>query len=87
MKSVNALKLRQSLGAVLRQLEKGGAPILVERNAKPVGVLISISEYQKRFVDKEADDKRKQIVERILQAQLSLPKGEDSLDLIKAARR
>ena len=40
MKSVNALTLRQSLGGVLRQLERGGEPILVQRGRQPAAVLI-----------------------------------------------
>ena len=46
MKSVNALELRQSLGKVLRALEKDGAPILVERAREPSAVLISLKDYR-----------------------------------------
>src|SRR5947199_246946 len=59
MKSVNALTLRQSLGGVLRQLERGGEPILVQRGRQPAAVLISLRDYQERFVDREADARRR----------------------------
>jgi prevent-host-death family protein len=59
MKTVNALKLRQQLGSVLKELQASGRPVLIERNSRPAAVLISLEDYQKRFVDREADDKRR----------------------------
>jgi len=86
MKSVNALKLRQQLGSVLRSLETSGQPILIERNSKPTAVLISLDDYQKRFVDREADQKRKDMVEIILKTRLRLPAGKSTLDLLSEGR-
>jgi prevent-host-death family protein len=86
MKTVNALKLRQKLGAVLRSLETSGQPILIERNSKPAAVLISIDDYQKRFVDREADQKRKELVEIILKTRLRVPAGRSTLDLVHEGR-
>ena len=51
MYKTNALKMRQNLGSVLRKLSKTGRPVLVEQNRKPVAVLISLEDYQKRFTD------------------------------------
>ncbi len=65
MDKTNALKLRQSLGKVLNQLKKNKGPILVEQNSKPAAVLISIEEYKKRFVDYDADEKRKELVSKL----------------------
>lgn len=86
MKSVNALQLRQSLGKVLRALEKGGEPILIERQRKPAAVLVSLEDYQKRFVDREADDRRKEIVARIRGLRFSSPRGKSSLGLLRDIR-
>jgi prevent-host-death family protein len=87
MKTVNALKLRQQLGSVLRSMEKSGQPVLIERNSKPAAVLISLDDYQKRFVDREADEKRKQMVEKLLSTRLRLPAGKSTLDLLHEGRR
>jgi len=87
MKSVNALKLRQQLGSVLRALEASGQPILIERNSKPAAVLISLEDYQMRFVDREADLKRKEMVETILRTRLKLTAGKSVLDLVAEGRR
>jgi prevent-host-death family protein len=86
MKSVNALKLRQQLGSVIRSLQETGNPILIERNSKPAAVLISIEDYKKRFVDCEADEKRKEMVEILLRTKLRLPAGKTSLDLLHQGR-
>jgi prevent-host-death family protein len=86
MKTVNALRLRQQLGSVLRALQESGRPILIERNSKPAAVLISLEDYQKRFVDREADEKRKEMVETILKTRLRLPAGKSTLDLLREGR-
>jgi len=86
MEKVNALQLRQSLGRVLRRLEKTGEPILLEKDRKPAAVIISLEEYRKRFVDVEADQQRREIVERIKAANLRPPKGRTTLDLIRELR-
>ncbi len=86
MKTVNALKLRQQLGSVLRGLQESGCPVLIERNSKPAAVLISLEDYQRRFVDREADEKRKEMVEAILKTRLRLPPGKSTLDLLREGR-
>ena len=86
MKSINALKLRQQLGSVLKSLQASGQPILVERNSKPAAVLISLEDYQKRFVDREADQRRKDLVDAILKTRLRSPAGKSTLDLLHEGR-
>ena len=86
MKSVNALKLRQQLGSIIRSLQETGKPVLIERNSKPAAVLISLEDYQKRFVDREADEKRKEMVAVLLRTRLRLPAGKTSLDLVREGR-
>jgi PHD/YefM family antitoxin component YafN of YafNO toxin-antitoxin module len=86
MEKVNALELRQSLGRVLQRLEKNGLPILLEKDRKPAAVIISLDDYRKRFVDVEADDVRREMVERIKRARIRTPKGVSSLDLLRAVR-
>jgi prevent-host-death family protein len=86
MKSVNALELRQSLGRVLRQLETGGAPILVARGRTPVAALISLKDYRERFADREADERRRDVVARIRELRFELPAKSTSLDLLRNLR-
>lgn len=86
MKKVNALKLRQQLGSVLRAVKESVQPILIEHNSKPAAALISIKDYQKRFIDREADDRRREMVEAILKTRLQLPDGKSTLDLLREGR-
>lgn len=86
MLKANALILRQSLGQLLKRLAKASEPILIEKNRQPVAVLVSVEDYQKRFVDHALDDKRKQMIEKIKKANIPLPKGLTSLDLIQEIR-
>ena len=86
MQKTNALKLRQSLGAVLKRLKKTGEPILLEKNREPAAVIISIDDYQRRFADYDADRKREAAVEKIKRANIRLPAGKTSLDLIHEIR-
>jgi prevent-host-death family protein len=65
MKSVDSLTLRRSLGRVLRQLERGGEPIIVERRRQAAAVLISLRDYRERFVEREADAQRRDVVARL----------------------
>jgi prevent-host-death family protein len=86
MKKTNALQLRQNLGAVLGQLRRHGEPILVEKGRQPVAVLIPIEEYKKRFVDVDADLQRRELVEKIRRADIKLPPGKTSLDIVRELR-
>jgi prevent-host-death family protein len=86
MKSVNALELRHSLGRVLRLLEAGGKPVLVERRSKPVAVLISLRDYQQRFADRDADEQRRAVVARIKATRFARPAGKTTLDVLRDLR-
>ena len=78
--------MRQNLGKVLKKLGTIGKPVLVEKNRKPAAVLISLEDYHKRFVDAEADHQREELVQNIKTAQIRLPKGKTSLDIIREIR-
>ena len=86
MKSVNALEVRQSLGRVLRALEKGGRPVLVLRGKTPAAVLISLRDFQERFADSDADEKRRDVVARIKALRFSRPPKGTTLELLRELR-
>jgi prevent-host-death family protein len=86
MPSVNALTLRQSLGRVLKQLAKGGAPVIVEQRGKPAAALISLEDYQKRFVDVRADEQRRLVVQRIRALRFEAPTGATTLEVLRDIR-
>lgn len=86
MEKTNALDLRQNLGKIIQRLKKLGKPILIEKNREPAAVLISIEDYQRRFADFDADQKREEVVNKIINAKGKLGKGKNSLDLIRELR-
>jgi len=86
MESVNALELRQSLGRVLRALEKDGAPILVERARRPSAVLISLKDFRERFVDRTADEERRHVVARIRGLRFAAPRRGTAVDVLRELR-
>jgi len=88
MEKVNALSLRQSLGKVLRGLEKGGQPVQVEKNNRPVAVLVSIRDFRERFADKGALAEREQLVQEIDGFRRKHPvKGGSVLEALRRLRR
>ena len=45
--SFSATEVKNRFGRVLRQIAKTGGPIVVERDGKPVAVIMSIREYER----------------------------------------
>jgi len=58
MLSATALELRQSLGRVIARLRRTKEPILLKKGKEPVAVLISIEDYEERFAEKDAAERR-----------------------------
>ena len=86
MKTVNALAVRKSLGAVLDQLEKGGEPVIVTRDRKPVAALVSIETFNQRFVDFLSQDKIKSML-ALVESRRVKPVGPgSSLDELRRLR-
>ena len=66
MREINAAQLRQSLGRVAGELEATGEPILLKVGRRPVGVIISMRDFEERFVLHDAAARRKALVDEIL---------------------
>ena len=60
--NVNALKIRKEFGRVLDSLNESGEPIIIEKNRIPVAVLISLEDFQNRFIDYRETEKKKEII-------------------------
>ncbi len=86
MRTVNALQLRQSLGKVLDHLERHGDPILVCRRRTPAAALVSLKDYQERFVDQEADDRRREVVAKLRGLKFESPAKGTTLDMLRDLR-
>jgi prevent-host-death family protein len=46
-KSLPATEVKNRFGRVLREISQTGGPIIVERDGKPVAVILSVGEYER----------------------------------------
>ncbi len=84
MEKVNALKVRQAFGKILKTLQKKNQPILIEKGRNEVAVLIPIKAFRERFIDFQEKEKRSQILKT---ARESATKAkQNSLKLLRALR-
>ena len=65
MITVNALKIRNHLGEVLSLLDKTGEPVLVSKGKEIRAVLITKEQFQRRFLDYQADEKKLELLAAI----------------------
>lgn len=86
MKTINALKLRNNLGEILDQLTESGEPILVSKGRKVRAVLITPEAFEKRFLDYQAEERRKQLLETIRGLKGGRNMEEDSLSALRRLR-
>ena len=86
MKTINALEIRNHLGAVLDDLEQNGEPILVSKGRKLRAVLITPEDFKIRFVDKQAEEERERLRSEIESSRRARAGESDSLSVLRALR-
>ncbi len=86
MKTVNALKIRNQLGEVLEELNKTGKPILVSKGRKIQAVLITPEQFQKRFLDYQAEEQKKHLLEIIKKLRGKSRGAKDSVEVLRELR-
>lgn len=65
MKHISAVQLRQSVGKVVKMLEKNNEPVILDKGNKAVAVLISIKDFNERFVERAAEEARIELAKKI----------------------
>ena len=85
MKEVTAAELRQAMGAVAKRLDRTGEPILLKLGNKPVGVLVSVRDFEERFALHAAACRRRALMEEILSERVKPKTSVD--DALDQARR
>ena len=86
MRTVNALKIRNHLGEVLDSLEKDGEPILLSKGRKIRAVLITTEEFKKRFLDKQIEEEKKKLLQRIKELRADSVIKKDSINVLRSLR-
>jgi PHD/YefM family antitoxin component YafN of YafNO toxin-antitoxin module len=86
MRTVNALKIRNNLGEVLDSLENDGEPILLSKGRKIRAVLITPGEFKKRFLDKQFEEEKKKLLQRIKDFRADSVIKKSSIDVLRGLR-
>jgi len=86
MEQVNALKLRNNLGEILDRLEDKGEPILVSKGRIIRAVLVTPEQFEKRFLDWQADEQRKRFMDNVAQLKKKKKGRLDSLTVLRQLR-
>ena len=86
MKTVNALKIRNNLGEVLELLTKTGEPILVSKGREIRAVLITPEQFEKRFLDYQAEEQKKHLLETIKSLRVDSLETKSSVEVLRELR-
>ncbi|MEW5817905.1 MAG: type II toxin-antitoxin system Phd/YefM family antitoxin [Spirochaetota bacterium] len=86
MKTINALQIRNHLGKVLQELEETKEPILVSKGRKVRAAIISIEDFQKRFVDRQAEEEKEKWLKKLHDLRAPRVEYNTSLDVLRELR-
>jgi PHD/YefM family antitoxin component YafN of YafNO toxin-antitoxin module len=86
MKTVNALQVRNQLGKVLQELEETKEPILLSKGRKVRAALITIEDFQRRFLDRQAEEAREKWRDALRELRAPRVGSRSSLDTLRELR-
>jgi len=86
MHQVNALAIRNRLGEILDRLETDGKPILISKGRKVRAVLVSLEDFQKRFVDVQAEEEKERFLEGVRKLKAGKLEDIESVELLRRLR-
>lgn len=86
MKTVNALTMRNNLGSVLQELEETREPILVAKGRRVRAVLITPEDFQRRFIDRQAEERKQEWMRRLDELRAPRLGGATTLDVLRELR-
>ena len=86
MKTVNALTMRNNLGKVLQELEEKKEPILVEKGRRVRAVLITPEDFQRRFVDRLAEERKQDWIRKLDKLRAPRVGDASTMDVLRDLR-
>ena len=86
MKTVNALTIRNHLGEVLDSLTTTGEPILISKGREIKAVLITPEQFKRRFLDYQAEERKRQLLETIEGLRAEKIEERDSIEVLREIR-
>ena len=86
MKTVNALQVRNHLGKVLQELEETKEPILLSKGKKVLAAIITIEDFQRRFIDRQAEEAREKWQNSLQELRAPRVGSRSSLEILRELR-
>ena len=86
MEEVNALKIRNNLGEILDRLNETGEPIFVSKGRKIRAVLVTLEQFEKRFLDRQVEEERKKFIKTVKELRKDKKSKESSLSVLRQLR-
>lgn len=86
MNAVSALDVRNSLGRILDDLDSTGEPIVINKGRNARAVLISLEDFERRFIEYQAQERRKELIERVRRMRAPVSGGVDTVELLRRLR-
>jgi PHD/YefM family antitoxin component YafN of YafNO toxin-antitoxin module len=86
MDTVNALYIRNHLGEVLDRLENTRTPVLISKGRNVRAALITIEDFQKRFLDRQVEERRREILDRIRGMRRPAATPHSTLEVLRGLR-
>jgi prevent-host-death family protein len=86
MEEVSALTIRNKLGEVLKRLEETGEPVFISKGRKIKAVLVTPDQFEKRFLDWQAEEKKKSLLKSITALKANKKGRESSIMVLRRLR-
>jgi prevent-host-death family protein len=86
MEQVNALKIRNNLGEILDRLNDTGEPILISKGRKVRAVLVSVKDFEERFIDHKVNEEKKRLLDQMRRLKRKRKAPLESIDLLRQLR-
>jgi len=86
MEEVNALKIRNNLGEILDRLNDRGEPIFISKGRKVRAVLVTLEQFEKRFLDWQVEEEKKRFLETFESLKVGRKEKLSSLTVLRQLR-
>lgn len=86
MEEVNALKIRNNLGEILDRLNATGEPIFISKGRKRHAVLVTIKDFETRFIDHKVKEDKKRLLDGMHALRQKKKESIESMELLRRLR-
>ena len=86
MNAVSALDVRNNLGRILDDLDRTGNPVVINKGRTARAVLISLDDFERRFIEYQAQERRRELIERVRKMRTPASDGVDTVEVLRRLR-